>query len=257
MKHALDAAAPLLLAKCRREGVLADLPLHEFSSRAEAEQFQLDALKALGGTFCGYKIGATSLEIQQFLNCRAPIYAPIRREDMLAGGASFMIPAGLFGVECEYGFLMGEDFPAAGEALNIAVLRSRIAECFMALELVGRRVVAGVPLNEASAIADFGLDVAVVHGASIPDWEARDLATMPVRAVLDGRPVAEGNGAMVLGHPLNALLWLAQALHQRGNKLRTGDMILTGACCGITKVAAGQTFAGCFADFPPLQIQFV
>src|SRR5437588_5966889 len=109
MKHALDAAAPLLLAKCRREGVLADLPLHEFSSRAEAEQFQLDALKALGGTFCGYKIGATSLEIQQFLNCRAPIYAPMRREDMLAGGASFMIPAGLFGVECEYGFLMGED----------------------------------------------------------------------------------------------------------------------------------------------------
>jgi|HubBroStandDraft_6_1064221.scaffolds.fasta_scaffold2416457_2 hypothetical protein len=42
-----------------------------------------------------------------------------------------------------------------------------------------------------------------------------------------------------------------------GNKLRAADMILTGACCGITKVAAGQMFAGCFADFPPLQIQFV
>jgi 2-keto-4-pentenoate hydratase len=257
MKHALDSAAPLLLAKCRREGILADLPLHEFSSRAEAEQFQFDAMKALAGTFCGYKIGATSLEIQQLLSCREPIYAPIRREDVLAGGATFIIPAGLLGVECEYGFLMGEDFPAAREALNIAVLRSRIAECFMALELVGRRVVAGVPLNEVSAITDFGLDVAVVHGASIPNWEARDLAAMPVRAVLDGRPVAEGNGAMVLGHPLNALLWLAEALQQRENKLRAGDMILTGACCGITKVAAGQMFAGCFSDFPPLQIQFV
>jgi 2-keto-4-pentenoate hydratase len=67
----------------------------------------------------------------------------------------------------------------------------------------------------------------------------------------------EGSGSMVLGHPLNALLWLAQTLHQRGQKLRTGDMIVTGACCGITKVAAGQTFAGCFADFPPLEIQFV
>ena len=257
MRHALDAAAPLALARCRREGILSDLPLHEFSSRAEAEQFQFDALQALAGTFCGYKIGATSLEVQQLLSCREPIYAPIRREDVLAGGVSFMIPAGLLGVECEYGFLMGQDFPAAGEALTIAALRSRIAQCFMALELVGRRVVAGVPLNEVSAIADFGLDVAVVHGAPIPDWETRDLAAMPVRAVLDGRPVAEGNGAMVLGHPLNALLWLAQALHQRGNKLRAGDMILTGACCGITKVAASQMFAGCFADFPPLQIQFV
>jgi 2-keto-4-pentenoate hydratase len=257
MKHVLDAAAPLTLAKSRREGILSDLPLHEFSSRAQAEQFQSDALHALGGTFCGYKIGATSLEVQQLLSCREPIYAPIRREDVLAAGASFMIPAGLLGVECEYGFLMGQDFPGAGEALTIDALRSGIAGCFMALELVGRRVVAGVPLNEMSAIADFGLDVAAVCGASIPDWETRDLAAMPVRAVLNGRPVAEGNGAMVLGHPLNALLWLADALHQRGTKLRAGEMIVTGACCGITKVAAGETFAGCFADFPPLEIQLV
>jgi 2-keto-4-pentenoate hydratase len=252
MKHALDAAA-----KCRREGILSDLPLHEFSTRAHAEQFQLDALQALGGTFCGYKIGATSVEVQRLLSCHEPICAPIRREDLLAGGASFMIPAGLLGAECEYGFVMGRDFPGAGEALNIDALRSCIAGCFMALELVGRRVVPGVPLNEMSAIADYGLDVAVVRGASIPDWERHDVAAMPVRAVLDGRSAGEGSGSMVLGHPLNALLWLAQTLHQRGQKLRTGDMIVTGACCGITKVAAGQTFAGCFADFPPLEIQFV
>jgi 2-keto-4-pentenoate hydratase len=257
MKHALDAAAPLTLAKCRREGILSDLPLHEFSSRAQAEHFQSDALQALGGAFCGYKIGATSLDVQQLLSCREPIYAPIRREDVLAGGASFVIPAGLLGVECEYGFLIGQDFPGAGEALTIDALRSRIAGCFMALELVGRRVVPGIPLNEMSVIADFGLDVAAVRGGSIPDWETRDLAATPVRAVLDGRPVAEGNGAMVLGHPLNALLWLADALHRRGTKLRAGEMIVTGACCGITKVAAGETFAGCFADFPPLEVQFV
>jgi 2-keto-4-pentenoate hydratase len=257
MQHALDAAAAHALAKCRREGILSDLPLHEFSSRAEAEQFQLDALQALGGTFCGYKIGATSLEVQQLLSCREPIYAPIRREDVLTGGASFVIPAGFLGVECEYGFLMRQDFPPAGKTLSIDALRSCIAECFTALELVGRRVAPGVPLNEMSAIADFSLDVAVVRGGSIPDWETRDLAAMPVRAILDRRPVGEGNGSVVLGHPLNALLWLAQALHQRGSKLRAGDMIATGACCGIIKVGPGQAFAGCFADFPPLEIRFV
>jgi 2-keto-4-pentenoate hydratase len=257
MKPALDTAAALTLAECRRDGILSDLPLHEFSSRAEAEHFQLDALKALGGTFCGYKIGATSREVQRVLSCGEPIYAPIRRDDLLAGGASFMIPAGFLGAECEYGFEMGRDFPRADETLNVDALRSGIAECFVALELVGRRVVPGVPLNEMSAIADYSLDVAVVRGEAIPNWEGRDLAAMQVRAVIDGRSVSEGNGSMVLGHPLNALLWLAQALHQRGQLLRTGDMIVTGACCGITKVAAGQTFAGCFADFPPLEIQFV
>jgi len=44
---------------------------------------------------------------------------------------------------------------------------------------------------------------------------------------------------------------------KRGDNLWTGDMIVTGACCGITKIAAGQTFAGCFADLPPLEITFV
>jgi 2-keto-4-pentenoate hydratase len=176
---------------------------------------------------------------------------------VLNGGASFVIPAGFLGVECEYGFLMGQDFPQAGEALTVDALRPCIAECFMALELVGRRVTPGVPLNEMSAIADFSLDVGVVRGGSIPDWDTRDLAAMPVRASVDHRPVGEGNGSVVLGHPVNSLLWLAQALYRRGSKLRAGDMIATGACCGITRVGPGQTFAGCFADFPPLEIRFV
>jgi 2-keto-4-pentenoate hydratase len=169
MKPALDEAARLELAQCRREGTLCELALHELPSREQAEQFQLDAVEALGGTVCGYKIGATSRQVQQLLSCREPIYAPIRREDVLAPAASFMVPAGLMGVECEFGFLLAQDFPTAVGAPTVDALRSSIAECFMALELVGRRVVAGVPLNEVSAIADFGLDVAAVRGAPIPD----------------------------------------------------------------------------------------
>jgi 2-keto-4-pentenoate hydratase len=134
-------------------------------------------------------------------------------------------------------------------------LPSAIAECFVGLELVGRRVAADVPLNETTAIADFSLDVAVVRGVPIPDWERGDLATMPVRAVLDGVTRASGTGAMVLGHPLNALLWLATALNEHGGRLRTGDIVLTGTCTGITKVAPGQVFQGRFADLPAVEVR--
>ena len=79
---------------------------------------------------------------------------------------------------------------------------------------------------------------------------------MPVRAVLDGVTVASGSGAMVLGHPLNALLWLAEALHANGDRLRSGEIVLTGTCTGITKVAPGQTFAGCFSDVSPVRLHF-
>jgi 2-keto-4-pentenoate hydratase len=252
----LDAGTPATLAACRRAGTVSHLPLHKLASRAEAAAFQAAALRALGGVACGHKIGATSLEVQKLLNCRQPIHAPILRQDVLASGATFRIPAGLLGVECEFGFVMGDDFPRSTEMPDMLALRSAVAECFVALELVGRRLVAGVPLNEVSAIADFALDVAVVRGETIPDWDRQDLAAMPVRAVLDGVTVASGSGAMVLGHPLNALLWLAEALHAGGDRLRSGEIVLTGTCTGITKVAPGQTFAGCFSDVSPVRLHF-
>jgi 2-keto-4-pentenoate hydratase len=256
MEHRLDGRTPAALGECRRAGTISNFPLHELASRSEAEAFQQAAVRALGGERCGYKIGATSVEVQQLLSCPEPIYAPILREHVLANGATFRIPAGLLGLECEFGFVIGRDFPTSADRLDLFALRSAIAECFVALEMVGRRVTPDIPLNEASSIADFALHVAAMRGGLIPNWESRDLAAMPVRAVLDGVTVANGTGAKVLGHPLNALLWLAEALCKRGDRLRSGEIILTGTCTGVTKVAPGQVFAGCFADLPPVQVHF-
>lgn len=257
MEHALGISGPVTLAKCRRGGTVSLLPLDKLASRAEAEAFQAAAVSALGGVPCGYKIGATSVEVQRLLSCHEPIYSPIISEDVLQSGSTFRIPRGLLGVECEFGFVMGRDFPGPAESSDIAALRSAIAECFVGLELVGRRLADDVPLNEVSSIADFALDVAVIRGLPIPNWGRYDLAAIPVRAVLDGVTVVQSTGAMVLGHPLNALEWLAETLRRRGCKLRTGEIILTGTCTGITKVSPGQTFDGCFADFSPVQVHLV
>jgi 2-keto-4-pentenoate hydratase len=254
MEQMLAGSGPATLARCRRGGTVAKLPLDKLASRAEAQAFQAAVIDALCGVPCGYKIGATSPAVQQLLSCREPIYSPVLSEDVLAGGSTFRIPQGFLGVECEFGFVMARDFPASDEAPDAASLRSAIAECFIGLELVGRRLSDDVPLNETSAIADFGLDVAVIRGEPIPDWTRCDLAAMLVRAVLDGITVVTGTGAAVLGHPLNALLWLAKSLQRHGGGLRRGDIIMTGTCTGITKVAPGQTFAGRFADFLPVHV---
>ena len=170
MQRTLDVDAPLTLAKCRRAGTVLNLPLHELKSRTEAEAFQRAAVIALGGETCGHKIGATSIEVQRLLKCQEPIHAPILREHVLASGTTDRIPAGLLGIECEFGFLMDRDCAISAEFSDTAALRSVIAECFVALEIVGRRI-DDVPLDEVSSIADFALDVAVVRGEPIPDWE--------------------------------------------------------------------------------------
>jgi 2-keto-4-pentenoate hydratase len=248
-------SGPVTLAKSRRAGTVSFLPLDKLAGRPEAEAFQSRAVSALGGLRCGYKIGATSIEVQRFLSCDEPIYSPILGEDVLPSGSTFATPHGLLGVECEFGFVMGRDFPTSADATDIAGLRSAVTECFVGLELVGRRLADEVPLNEVSSIADFALNVVVIRGQSIPDWEREDLSAIPVRAVLDGMTVRSGTGAAVLGHPLNPLVWLAETLVRYGGRLRRGEMILTGTCTGITKIRPGQTFAGCFADFSPVQVQ--
>jgi 2-keto-4-pentenoate hydratase len=251
----LPVSAPATIAECRRAGTLSQLPLHALTSRAEAEEFQAAAVKALGGERCGHKIGATSPEVQRMLGCGEPIHAPLRREDVLQSGATFRVPPGLLGIECEFGFLMGDDFPTSSQVSDMAALRSAIAECFVALEVVGRRVAADMPLNEVSAIADFSLNIAVVRGTAIADWQHRDLTAIPVRAMVDGAQAAAGTAAVVLGHPLNSLHWLAGALDKRGDRLRRGDIVLTGTCTGVTRAGAGQLFAGCFADLAPVQVR--
>ena len=37
-----------------------------------------------------------------------------------------------------------------------------------------------------------------------------------------------GSGKNVLGHPLKALMWLANSLISRGRTLKSGDIIMTG-----------------------------
>jgi 2-keto-4-pentenoate hydratase len=257
MDYVLGSSDPLTLAKCRRVGTVCRLPLDKLASRAEAEAFQAAAVSALGGVPCGYKIGATSIEVQRLISCHEPIYSPILSEDVLPSGSTFRVPSGLLGVECEFGFVMGRDFPATAKASDTSALQSAIAECFVGLELVGRRLADDVTLNEASSIADFANNVTVIRGQPIPDWGRYDLAAMPVRAVLDGHTVVTSTGGMVLGHPLNALEWLAETLRRRGGSLRGGEIILTGTCTGITKVSPGQSFEGCFTAFSPVRVHLV
>ena len=236
------------LAACRRAGTLAHLPLHELLSADDAEAVQARAVAALGWTACGYKIGATNLAVQQALACTEPVSGPLFREAELASGAEFRFGPGLLGLESEFAFEMARDYPGRGGVLDLASLADAVAECRAAIEVVGRRLEADIPLNQKSVIADFGINVAFALGDEIPNWRDGALLDAPVRALVDGKPVAQGNGHLVLGNPLESLLWLARKLAASGKHLRAGDIVLTGTCTGITQVAAGQTFEARFGE---------
>jgi 2-keto-4-pentenoate hydratase len=45
----------------------------------------------------------------------------------------------------------------------------------------------------------------------------------------DGKELGKAPGAAILGHPLNAVVWLAQDVANGGGKLRAGDMLSLGS----------------------------
>src|SRR5919199_5237040 len=100
------------LARCRRRGEIAVLPLDSIRSRAEAEAVQDAAVAAYGGRRRGYKIGATNAGVQHLLGFREPFFGPLFAEDMLESGATFRMVPGLLGIECEFAFVLKRACPA-------------------------------------------------------------------------------------------------------------------------------------------------
>ncbi len=61
--------------------------------------------------------------------------------------------------------------------------------------------------------------------------------------------MAAGFGRDVLGHPLNALAWLANEGDLAGRPLMEGDIVSTGSCTGMKPVGRGSMST---ADFGPM-----
>lgn len=50
-----------------------------------------------------------------------------------------------------------------------------------------------------------------------------------MRFLCNGEIIGTGQGSAALGHPLNAVVWLANQLGEFGMPLRAGEIILSGA----------------------------
>jgi 2-keto-4-pentenoate hydratase len=78
------------------------------------------------------------------------------------------------------------------------------------------------------------------YRGAVYDWRQLDLAQLTARLLINGREIGNGTGGDVMGNPLNALAWLAEAKAAAGTPLRRGMIVMTGSMVPIQFPCAGD-----------------
>jgi 2-keto-4-pentenoate hydratase len=146
-------------------------------------------------------------------------------------------------IEFEIAFRMAADLPAAERRWDRDSIRPFVACAHPALEIADDRdadyrQLAGAILTLA---ADNAWNQGLVLGEPVSGLSAAQLGQVGGVATIDGREVGRGTGADVMGHPLDALAWLANHLQQRGLSLAAGDVVTTGSLVTSKFAEAGNT----------------
>ena len=134
-------------------------------------------------------------------------------------------------VEFEIGVELAEDLPAIGAPYSRESVAKAVAALMPALELADDRNADYkiLPGSALMLIADNAWNEGAVLGEPVRDWQGIDLAALQGVASINAANVGTGHGRDVMGHPLDALAWLANHLAARGLGLWRGDVVITGS----------------------------
>jgi 2-keto-4-pentenoate hydratase len=231
------------IARARLNAVKFDaLPVDCRPSDENAGYAIQDALHAqLAKPVTGYKIGCTTKVMQEFLNIDQPCAGQILEADCHDGPADLAHNAfRRVGVECEIAVRLGTDLPSRNRPYDREAVAPAVESCMAAIEIVDDRYVDYTKLDAPTLIADDFFGAGCVLGDPLSDWRHFDLAAVAGRMHINGHEVGQGVGAHVMGHPLEALAWLANTLARRGRSLAAGEIVLTGSIVETHWLAVGD-----------------
>ena len=180
-----------------------------------------------GRRIVGRKVGLTSKAVQQQLGVSQPDFGVLFADMLVEDGATLSANRLLQGkVEAEVAIVLARDLP--GPHTTLYDVLNAAAYAVPALEIVDSRI-ADWKITFADTVADNASSAFFVLGREPRSLLGLDLRTCGMVMELNGDVVSHGAGVACLGHPLQAAAWLARTLAQRGDPLRAGDIILTGA----------------------------
>ena len=194
------------------------------------------------GRPAGHKIGCTTPVMQSFLGIRNPCAGAVFDSTVREGSGSFDFDRLLHpGVECEMAVRLGADLPPDGAPYDRSAVAPAVGAVMAAIELVDDRWHDYKSVDTPTLIADdfFGRGMRagtararLAGGSTCPPSRDRCTST--------GRTSGPARAADIMGHPFEALAWLANSMAGRGRGLRAGEFVLLGSLVETKWVERGD-----------------
>ena len=207
---------------------------------------------AEGHRVIGHKIGLTSKAMQSQSSVKEPDYGSLLDDTMFADGAE--IPAGFFTaprVEVELAFVLNKRL--RGPGCTIFDVLNATDFLIPSMEILDSRLhradpTTGKTRTIVDSIADNAGNAGLVTGGRPFKPQEADLRWVAALCYRSGQIEETGVAAGVLGHPANAIAWLANKLAGHDVALEPGQILLSGSFIRIVEARAGDTL---HADFGP------
>lgn len=182
------------------------------------------------GAIAGHKIGCTTTVMQQYLKIDEPCAGAVF-DSMVMAGEGHVERATLCrpGVECEIAVRLRADLPGRPGGYSHQTIADAVGGVMASIELVDDRWDDFTRLSMPTLLADDFFNAGCILGPEVADWRDLDLAMLAGRMLINGVEVGAGTGGDILGHPLNALVWLADLRAGRGMPLKAGEFVTLGS----------------------------
>jgi 2-keto-4-pentenoate hydratase len=188
-------------------------------------------LSASHGKIVGYKAGLTNAAVQKRFGHNSPVRGVLLEKMLLDDGAEVPAKFGAVPIfEADLVVVVRDE--GINQAKAPADVLKHLASIRPFIELPDLVTAKEQPITGAVLTAiNSGARLGVLGKPIAPTPEmAETLAKMTVvMRDQDGKELGKAPGTAILGHPLNAVVWLAQDLAKSGDKLRAGDILSLGS----------------------------
>jgi len=219
------------------------------------QQHMLSRRLENGERVIGKKIGVTSAAVMNMLGVHQPDFGYLLDGMVYNEGESIPMDTLIQPkAEGEIAFLMKKDLMGPGvTAADVLAATAGVMACF---EIVDSRI-DNWKIKIQDTVADNASCGVFVLGDKLVDISQVDLALCGMVLEKNGEIVVTGAGAATMGHPVNAMVWLANTLGKLGIALKAGDIVLSGAMGAMVPVQQGDSLRVTIGGIGGCSVRFV